>query len=58
MSIKFYERVMNSVYIDTKKYRYISREGRDGVVYILRLPIKYLDTTKALTDWELVRTFY
>ena len=55
LSNRFFEKVLNSVFYDTKKYRYTSRRCSDGSVVIVRLPIEYLDTTKALTHWELVK---
>lgn len=37
--------------VDTRKYRY-AVDSAQGV--IKRLPIEYLDTTLALTEWEVV----
>ena len=57
LSRKFFEKVLNSVFYDTKKYRYMSRHSSDGSLVIVRLPLEYLDTTKALTHWEFVKEF-
>ena len=57
MSNKFFEKVIRSVFVDTRNYRYVARENR-GDVYIMRLPIKFLDTTRALDSWELVKVFH
>ena len=51
MTQSFINRVMRERIVDTRKYRYIfdSNNGQ-----IQRIPIKYLDTTAALADWETV----
>lgn len=49
--MKFLERVKRDGIADTRKYRYVV-DNAHGV--IKRLPLKYLDTTFALTEWEVV----
>ena len=49
--MKFLERVKREGIVDTRKYRYVV-DSAHGV--IKRLPIEYLDTTLALTEWEVV----
>lgn len=51
MTKKFLEKVLHDRVVDTKKYRYRVNESTG---YIERIPIEYLDTTKALEGWELV----
>lgn len=51
MTNKFYERVMKERTVDTRNYRYTINE-REGE--IVRLRIEYLDTTRALNEWEMV----
>lgn len=51
MTRKFFERVMKERVVDTKDYRYLIDE-REGA--IVRLKIEYLDTTRALDEWETV----
>ena len=58
LSNRFFERVINSVFVDTRKYRYVARESRDGSVVIVRLPLVYLNTPKSLTHWEFVKELY
>lgn len=48
---KFVEKLLDDRIIDTKKYRYRVNESTG---YIERIPIEYLDTTKALEEWEQV----
>lgn len=48
---KFLEKVLHDQIVDTKQYRYRVNES---IGYIERIPIEYLDTTKALEGWELV----
>lgn len=50
MTNKFYERVMKERTVDTRNYRYTINE-REGE--IVRLRIEYLDTTRALNEWEM-----
>lgn len=52
MTNKFYERVMKERTVDTRNYRYTINE-REGE--IVRLRIEYLDTTRALNEWETVK---
>lgn len=47
MTKAFIERVITESIVDTRKYRYIVKDGK-----IMRLPIKYLDTTAAIYGWE------
>lgn len=51
MTRKFFERVMKERVVDTKDYRYLI-DAREGA--IVRLKIEYLDTTRALDEWETV----
>lgn len=51
MTNKFFERVMKERTVDTRNYRYLIDE-REGA--IVRLRIEYLDTTRALDEWEVV----
>lgn len=48
---KFLEKVLHDRIVDTKQYRYRVNESTG---YIERIPIEYLNTTKALEGWELV----
>lgn len=41
--------------LDTKKYRYVVNDHGNHAT-IERLPLDKLDTTAALTDWEVLRT--
>lgn len=52
----FIEKIKKEHIIDTKKYRYVF-EGTWDYAYIKRLPIKYLDTTRAINDWETIYKF-
>ena len=45
----FIAKVVNYAIVDTRKYRYHFIDGK-----IRRLPIDDLDTTNALTNWEIV----
>lgn len=45
---KFIEKVLHDRIVDTKQYRYRVNESTG---YIERIPIEYLDTTKALEEW-------
>lgn len=49
---KFLEKVVCDRIVDTKKYRYRVNESTG---YVERIPIEYLDTTKALEGWEQVK---
>jgi hypothetical protein len=44
-------RVMRELIVDTRKYRY-KFDSNNG--QIRRIPLEYLDTTAALTEWETV----
>lgn len=48
---EFFERVMRENIVDTNKYRYTVKRI-PGMAIIRRIPIQYLDTTLALTEWE------
>lgn len=51
MTNKFLRRVVDESIIDTRKYRYIYNTGNGNIE---RLPLEKLNTTYALTDWEVV----
>lgn len=51
MTSKFLKRVINEVIIDTRKYRYTYNAGNGNIE---RLPLEKLNTTYALTDWEVL----
>lgn len=53
MTYRFIERVIKESIVDTRKYRYIVKDGN-----IMRLPINYLDTTAVIDGWEVVYTLY
>lgn len=44
--------VVHGIY-DTKKYRWIYDWKTNAIV---RIPIEYLGTTRALSDWEIVES--
>lgn len=50
MTKNFENRVIREMIVDTRKYRYISRDE-----HIYRLPLDLLDTTAALHDWQLIK---
>ena len=52
MKKEFLEKVKHEGIVDTRKYRYVYSNGE-----IKRLPIEYLDTTAALSEWEVVLNF-
>lgn len=56
MTKAFEERVKKEMIVDTKKYRYVMKETPD-FYGIKRIELNKLDTTAALTDWEIVKTF-
>lgn len=51
MTNKFLKRVVNESIVDTKTNRYIYNTGNGNIE---RLPLGKLNTTYALTDWEVV----
>lgn len=53
---KFAERVAKEGTVDTAKYRYHFENTFTGA-FIKRIPIEYLDTTKAYTGWEKVAEY-
>lgn len=55
MTKKFIERVIREYTVDTSKYRYVCNELPDRLE-IRRLPLSDLDTTAAISGWEVVYT--
>ena len=56
MTNKFVKKVKLYGIVDTRKYRYVYRN--DGAsAWIERLPIIWLDTTRAINEWEIVKRF-
>ena len=53
MTKRFFEKIMDKRVVDTREYRYMIDE-REGA--IVRLRIEYLDTTRALDEWETVKS--
>lgn len=51
MTNRFLRRVVDESIIDTRKYRYTYNAGNGNIE---RLPLEKLNTTYALTDWEVV----
>ena len=51
MTKQFLKRVVNESIVDTKTNRYIYNTGNGNIE---RLPLEKLNTTYALTDWEVV----
>lgn len=49
----FLDRVIREGIVDTRNYRYVYKGN-----IIKRLPIKYLDTTAAIDNWEEARNDY
>lgn len=49
----FRERVLTERIVDTKKYRY-AVIGDFAEQRIIRIPIAYIGTTKAIDGWEVV----
>lgn len=57
MKKEFIERVIREGIVDTRKYRYVIKwRGYGTCGEIRRIPLKYLDTTKALDkdNWKLM----
>lgn len=58
MTNAFYDRVIREKVVDTKKYRYIFKEGwallNEG--FIKRLPLEMLETATD-SDWKTVKHF-
>lgn len=52
MSKAFEQKVINEGIVDTKKYRYTYSMGK-----IKRIELDKLDTTAALTDWQIVKEY-
>lgn len=46
MTLRFKCKVVREGIVDTRKYRYVYRDGK-----ILRIELQKLDTVAALTDW-------
>ena len=53
MTESFKQKVIENGIYDTERYRWIYDINTNT---IQRLPIQYLDTTKALSDWEVVES--
>lgn len=53
VKMELLQKVMKQGTIDTPKYRYRTKETPD-VLLFQRIPLNYLDTTKAIDGWELV----
>lgn len=51
MTKQFLKHVITESIVDTKMYRYIYNTGNGNIE---RLPLGKLNTTYALTDWEVV----
>lgn len=51
MTNRFLRRVVSESIVDTKMHRYIYNTGNGNIE---RLPLEKLNTTYALTDWEVV----
>lgn len=51
MAKQFLKRVITESIVDTKTHRYIYNTGNGNIE---RLPLEKLNTTYALTDWEVV----
>ena len=51
MRRSFYEKVKKNGTVDTKNYRYVLEDFGN----VARLPIKYLDTTKAYGGWKIIK---
>ena len=58
MNKEFEARVKFEGIVDTKKYRYLYKAGiGDRKSRIVRIEISKLDTTAALTEWEVVKEY-
>ena len=53
LSKEFIAKVIRESIVDTRKYRYVHKEYCYHEC-IMRLPIEYLGTTKAIDGWEIV----
>lgn len=57
MTEKFFRKIIREDIVDTKKYRYTTREkvvdGRQ-ILQVIRIPLEKLNTTSAFDDWEVV----
>ena len=56
MTKKFESKVLYRGIVDTRKYRYVTKEIADHLE-IRRIELSKLDTTAALTDWETVKIY-
>lgn len=56
MTEQFLKKVISEKIVDTQKYRYAYETYPDRAE-IQRLPISYLDTTKAINGWETVKVY-
>lgn len=50
MTIEFKHRIIREGIVDTKKYRYVYRDGK-----IYRIELEKLDTTAAINGWKEVK---
>lgn len=57
MTEKFFRKIIREDIVDTKKYRYTTREkvvdGRQ-ILQVIRIPLEKLNTTAAFDEWEVV----
>lgn len=53
MTSAFINRLLREGVVDTRKYRYVLDDNGHETT-IKRLPVELLDTTGALTEWEIV----
>lgn len=53
MRESFKRKVIENGIYDTKRYRWLYDSNSNT---IQRLPIQYLDTTRALSEWEIVES--
>ena len=51
MRRSFYEKVKRHGSVDTRKYRYVIEDYGN----VARLPIEYLDTTRAEDGWKIIK---
>lgn len=58
MKKQFIDEVLCKRIVDTRKYRYVAEEcynDKEQWIEIRRIPLTAIDTTAALTDWEVVK---
>lgn len=56
MKKSFENRIKAERIVDTKRYRYVYT-GTGAEAVIKRLPITWLDTTKAIDGWEVIKRY-